>query len=126
MADTTVMLIKPSTRRQDAEGVWRTVAESQREVFARVESVERSEFFAAGQKGLRPELRVTLAAIEYEGEQVCAVDGVRYAIYRTYNRASLEAFFHTARNALDLDEMELYLQREVGVHGQSQNQNPNG
>jgi hypothetical protein len=115
MADTTVMLIKPSTRRQDANGVWHTVEESQREVFARVESVERSEFFAAGQKGLRPELRVTLAAIEYEGEQVCAVDGVRYAIYRTY-RASPEAHFRTARNAADPDDLELYLQREVGVH----------
>lgn len=125
MADTTVMLIKPSTRRQDADGVWRTVEESQREVFARVESVERSEFFAAGQKGLRPELRVTLAAIEYEGEQVCAVDGVRYAIYRTY-RASPEAHFRTLRNAPDPDDLELYLQREVGVHGQRQSQNQNG
>lgn len=125
MADTTVMLIKPSTRRQDANGVWRTVEESQREVFARVESVERSEFFAAGQKGLRPELRVTLAAIEYEGEQVCAVDGVRYAIYRTY-RASPEAHFRTAHNAPDPDDLELYLQREVGVHGQGQSQNQNG
>lgn len=116
MADTTVILIRPSVRQQDADGVWRTTEETQREVFARVDSVERSEFFAAGQKGLRPELRVTLAAIEYEGEQVCAVDGVRYAVYRTY-RTTGDAYYRTNRKALDIDEMELYLQREVGVHG---------
>lgn len=116
MPDTTILLIKPETRERDEYGVWRTKAEESREVFARVNSVGRSEFFAGGQTGMRPELRITLNAIEYEGEGKCEVDGVRYAIYRTY-RVADNAFFRTERNAANADDLELYVQREVGVHG---------
>lgn len=116
MPDTTILLIKPESRERDEYGVWRTKAEESREVFARVNSVGRSEFFAGGQTGMRPELRITLNAIEYEGEGKCEVDGVRYAIYRTY-RVADNAFFRTERNAANADDLELYVQREVGVHG---------
>ena len=116
MGDTTVTLIAPATRTQDATGVWRTGTESTREVFAHVESVGRNEFFAAGQQGLRPELRITVFAAEYQGEQLCELDGVRYSVYRTY-RVSEADFRRTARNAANADYIELYVQREVGVHG---------
>ena len=122
MPDTTIRLIKPGTRTHDDTGVWRTTAENSREVFARVDSAGRSEFFAGGQSGMRPELRITINAIEYEGEEICELDGVRYAIYRTY-RVSDSAFFRTEHNSASADDIELYVQREVGVHG---TQNPGG
>lgn len=116
MPDATILLIKPGTRERDADGVWRTNGEQRREIFARVDSVGRSEFFAGGQTGMRPELRITINAIEYEGEETCELDGVRYAIYRTY-RVADNAFWRTEHNSANADDLELYVQREVGVHG---------
>lgn len=104
MVDSTLILISPSTRYQDTDGQWRTSKETQREVFAQAQSVSRNEFFAGGQSGLRPELQLTVFQGEYQGEAEAIYNGVRYAIYRTYRVPGT-------------DYMELYLQREVGVHG---------
>ena len=107
MVDTVISLITPQARQQDANGIWRTVGETSREVFAQMDTVNRREFFAAGEAGFRPEYKFTVAAIEYAGEAVCAHDGKRYAIYRTYHLPGT-------------DTMELYVQREAGVHSGSQ------
>lgn len=104
MVDTEITLIKPAGREQDATGVWRTTEPEERTILARVDNVSRAEFFAAGQGGLRAEFRFLVNAIEYEGEAVCVYAGRRYAIYRTYHVPGT-------------DELELYVQREVGVHG---------
>ena len=75
--------------------------ESAREVFARMDSISQSEFFEAGRIGLRPSYKAVLTfAEDYEGEEVAAYGGRRYAVYRTYKTAS--------------GQMELYLQRETG------------
>lgn len=103
MVDTTIKLITPGTRTQDATGVWRKSAQTEREIFARMEDVSRSEFFNGGQAGFRPELQFTVFHDEYQGEAVAEFNGVRYAIYRTYHVPGT-------------DDLELYLQREVGVH----------
>lgn len=104
MVDTTITLISPASRVQDAEGVWRTTEPVTREVFAQVGSVSRAEFFSGGQTGFRPEYMFTVFAAEYRGEAVCEYNGKRYAIYRTYYVPGT-------------DYLELYAQREVGVHG---------
>lgn len=104
MLDTTITLIAPSSRAQDDTGVWRDVEPVRREIFARMSNVSRAEFFAGGQAGMRPELQFVVAAVEYQGESVCAWNGQRYAIYRTYHVPGT-------------DDLELYVQREVGVHG---------
>lgn len=104
MVDTMLTLVKPAAREQDAFGVWRTTAPVEREVFARMDDVSRNEFFSGGQAGMRPELRFRIAPVEYEGEIVCIHAGTRYAVYRTYHDPGT-------------DELELYVQREVGVHG---------
>lgn len=104
MVDTEITLIKPDGRVQDATGVWRTIAPTQRIILARMDDVNRSEFFSGGQAGMRPELRFTVAPVEYEGEKTCEWNGTRYAIYRTYHVPGT-------------DDLELYAQREVGVHG---------
>ena len=102
MSDCTIKLIGPHTRVQGTDGVWRTTAATEAEVYAKVKSITRSEFFSAGQNGLRPDYQFSVFAGEYSGQKSCEYNGERYAIYRTYR-------------AEDSDYMELYVQREVGV-----------
>lgn len=104
MIDSTIVLIGPAARQQDTTGVWRTTTPASREVFAQVDSVGRNEFFSGGQAGFRPEYRFTVFAAEYEQEPTLTYNGVKYAIYRTYMVPGT-------------DYLELYAQREVGVHG---------
>lgn len=79
--------------------------ETRRDVFCNVTSVSASEFFAAAQAGLKPELRATLFAPEYQGEEIVELDGVRYSVYRTYLGKK--------------ETVELYLERKAGVtHGE--------
>lgn len=78
--------------------------ETTAEVYADIKSVSRAEFFAAGEKGLNPELVATMFAPDYSGEDTCEIENngvkVRYSVYRTY----------LARN----DSIELYLEKRVG------------
>ena len=90
-------------RTQEATGVWRDGEETRRDIFCQVDSVSRAEFFAAGQNGLRPEYRITVFFGDYQGETRLIFEGVTYSVYRTYHART--------------DELELYVQREVGVHG---------
>ena len=79
--------------------------ESSREVFASINSVSRSEWSAAGVNGLKPSFVATTPSINYEGEMIVELSGERYSVYRTYLKK-------------DSDEIELYLERKVGVsHG---------
>lgn len=75
--------------------------ETRREVFCTIGSVQQSEWFAAGQNGLRPQLRLKVFADDYADETLVEVDGVRYAIYRTY----------LGENS----KMELYLKKAGGI-----------
>lgn len=88
--------------------------ETTRDVFCELRSINRSEWSAAGQMGLKPELVATMFAYDYEGEESASitfydfpVEGeeqtsttVKYGIYRTY---------------LDGEKIELYLERKAGV-----------
>ena len=103
MLDTTITLTTPGTRVQDADGVWRNGTPTTREIFARMESVSRGEFYAGGEAGFRPELRFTVFQAEYQGESRLVWNGQAFAIYRTYQIPGT-------------DDLELYAQREVGVH----------
>lgn len=58
--------------------------EVRRKVFCDVSSVTQTEWFEGGRNGLNPEYRLTMFVGDYEGEQVCELNGVRYTIYRTY------------------------------------------
>lgn len=102
MTDCVLTLISRGPRVKDADGVHRDAEPTRREVFARMGSVSRAEFFAGGQSGFRPELRFTLFADEYQGESECACDGVTYAIYRTHRPEGS-------------DTLELYAQRKAGI-----------
>ena len=96
-----VITLISTSRQQDEYGVWRDNVETTRDVFCQVDSVGRSEFFAAGQMGLKPEYVFRMFFADYEGEGIVIYNGTRYAVYRTYHART--------------DEIELYVQREAGV-----------
>ena len=108
MVDTIITLTTPGTRTQDSEGIWRNGTPTTREIFARMDSVDRREFYSGGEAGFRPEMRFTVFQAEYQGEGRLLWNGDAYAIYRTYQIPGT-------------DDLELYVQREVGVHNGSQN-----
>lgn len=72
-----------------------------RQVLGYVSSISASEFFEAGRSGLKPKIRVSMFAPDYQGETTVEVNGVRYGVYRTYMAAD--------------DTIELYLERKVGA-----------
>lgn len=108
MVDTVITLTTPGTRTQDANGVWRDGTPTTKDIFARMNDVSRAEFYAGGEAGFRPELRFTVFQSEYAGEARLIWNGDAYAIYRTYHVPGT-------------DDLELYAQREVGVHNGAQN-----
>lgn len=75
--------------------------EVRRRIFCQVDSVKRSEFFAAGQSGLSPEFCFIVFPLDYAGETELEFHEKRYAIYRTFQR--------------DTDHLEIYVQRKGGV-----------
>lgn len=73
---------------------------SEREVFANKRSVSQSEFFNAGQSGLKPQYLFEIRLSEYAGEDQLIFNGTLYSIYRTYEKG---------------ENVELYC--EVRAHG---------
>lgn len=74
-----------------------------RDVFCDLSSTSASEWYDAGNAGMKAEYRVTMFAPDYDGEDTAEVDGTPYAIYRTYRRRD--------------DMIELYLATKAGVSG---------
>lgn len=71
-----------------------------RQVYAYVSSVNQSEFYKAGQAGLKPYACYTVRLTEYNGEDEIEDNGKRYTVYRTYNRTD--------------GRVELYVQKRKG------------
>lgn len=98
-----VITLIGTTTAKDALGVQRT-SETAREIFCRVYSITRSEFFTAGQKGYDPKWKFSVFHGDYRGEQTVVYDGEAYGVYRTYWQPGE-------------DDMELYVERKGGAHG---------
>lgn len=77
------------------------------QIFGSISSVNRAEWYSAGQEGRKPELVFTTPIINYSGQPEAEYHGTRYSIYRTYLRQGS-------------DEMELYLERKAGVQSEHQ------
>lgn len=90
--------------RKDSRGATVLDHEEERDVFCRVRSIGRSEFFDAGRNGLNPEFEFVVFAGDYLGELLCEFNGSRYAIYRTYRD-------------IESDYIELYVERKGGTNG---------
>lgn len=71
-------------------------------VWARISSIERSEWLAAGQQGLQPEFVAETPVVNYSGEELVERGGTRYSIYRVYRED-------------DGDTIELYCRADAGV-----------
>lgn len=71
------------------------------EVYAQLDDIKRIEFYNAGKAGLNPEFMLTVARIDYNGEDEVELNNRRYGIYRTYK--------------VDKDYIELYCQAKGGV-----------
>lgn len=69
-------------------------------VFCEVASITQTEFYAAADTQLNPEFRFTVFFGDYNGEQIVIYNGVRYSIYRIYRTG---------------DDLELYVERKIGV-----------
>ena len=78
----------------------RTETVSETAVLAKVESVGMTEFFEAGQQGLKPDLKFTVWLTEYEGQENLRYGSNVYSVYRTYRRKD--------------GRVELYTQKRVG------------
>ena len=76
-----------------------------RDVFCKVDSVTRDEFFEAGRSGLNPEYRMTMFFGDYNGENLIGYKGRLYSVYRTYQAKT--------------DIIELYVERKGGTNGDS-------
>lgn len=83
-------------------------AETEYETFCSEESVTMSEFYNAGKAGKTPEYKLTVNAIEYDGQPEVEYKGKRYTIYRTFRT--------------DEDMMELYVEYRSGVTDVDYNQ----
>ena len=75
--------------------------EKKRKIYCNIKSVGANEFFSAGQAGIKAEYQLTMFTGDYAGEIEIELDGVRYAVYRTYRRRD--------------DNVELYLRKAAGV-----------
>ena len=98
MKAATVTLIREDPA---ARGVGTEPQETRRKVFCTVRSIGMQEAYQAMGIGLNPELKVILSHdFEYQGEETCELNQVRYKILRTY--------------VTEADGIELTLQRVAG------------
>lgn len=86
---------------QDDLGI-QTSTETKRNIWARIQSVKRADWYAAGRNGLQPSLVAVTPVFNYAGEKIAVVQGRRYSIYRTFSPE-------------DSDYIELYLEEKAGV-----------
>lgn len=84
----------------------RVPAETKKQVFCKVRSVTRAEFFDGGRNGLNPQYRFDVFMGDYNDETVIEYKEKRYAVYRVYHPENV-------------DYIELYCERKGGTNGTS-------
>ena len=104
--DTVIFLLSTTASEKNKYGVYESTKEP-REVFAKVDSVTRAEFFGGGRNGLNPQYKFTMFSGDYEGEDTVIYNGQPYGVYRTFNP--------------EMDRVELYCERKGGTNGLAQN-----
>ena len=97
-----VAFLVRQTYKQDNLGQHVPEAETKDEIFVSEESITRAEFFSAGKNGMKPEIMLKTATVNYSGQREVEYEGARYSIYRTHKLP-------------ETDEIELYLQKKEGV-----------
>lgn len=86
----------------------------ERDVFCRISSAARNEFYQAATAGLRPEWTIRLSDFaEYQGETKVRYNGETYSVLRTYRDGGS---FHE-RGGMGPNELELIIGYKVGTAG---------
>ena len=98
--DDVIKLILFTTQQNEYGVVEETAYE--KEIFCKVDSVTRQEFFEGGRNGLNPSFVFTIFTGDYNEDCVIEYKGNRYGVYRTYTVPGT-------------DYMELYAERKGGV-----------
>lgn len=99
MTDAVISLVKEVYTQNDF-GLDLTT-ESSRTVFCSTRSVNRADFYAAGQIGLALDYVFITNPVNYQGEKILEYQGERYEISRTYQ--------------VSPDTLEIYAGHKVGV-----------
>lgn len=76
---------------------------TEREVYAQVRSISRSEWFDAGRNGLKPDIAFIMKKYDYNGEKIVKWDGELYGVYRTFLGRG--------------QRIELYCEKKGGIDG---------
>jgi len=79
----------------------RIPTETATQVWAHIKSVSRSEWFRAGEDGLKPSFVMVTNKANYNGQRTVEYAGKRYSVYRTYVGD-------------DADNIELYVEEKAG------------
>lgn len=99
--DDEIILIAVKTETDDI-GNSVVTEKTERSVICKVQSVDRQEFFKAGQVGMNPKYRFDTDKVNYNSEELVKYKDKVYGIYRTYERT-------------DSDTIELYAEEKAGV-----------
>ena len=97
-----VIKLVDTPQTKDADGVWRTGAETARTVFANVKSASSKEFHEGFRNGLNPQFVFTMFLYDYKDESAVEYEGSRYSVYRTFCRGA--------------DMIELHAERKGGTN----------
>lgn len=97
--DAVITLIS-ETYTKNAEGV-DIPTESSTDVFCKVQSVSRSDFYRAGEMGIALSYVFITNPVNYNGEKIVSYNGNRYGVTRTYQPS--------------LDRLEIYAGYKAGV-----------
>lgn len=102
MTDTMIYLIGQTEGETD-EFAQPIITETKTGVLATSVPVSRSEFYNAGQMGIRPEYEFIINPAEYSGEKIVELDsGTRLNIYRVYESSP--------------DQLEVYCRLASGLN----------
>ena len=85
-----VTLVKENQSGQDADGFPTYGTETKTDVFCNMQSVKATEFFQAAEHGVNAVYTAVLNSFEYSGEHFAEFKGVRYAVYRAYEKQDKE------------------------------------
>lgn len=85
-----IKLISVTDAGQDDDGFPTAGTEKETTVYCNMQSVKATEFFQAAEHGVNAVHTAVLHSYEYSGEKIAEYNGVRYAVYRSYERPERE------------------------------------
>ncbi|MDM5155847.1 phage head closure protein [Bacillus sp. DX1.1] len=81
-----ILFFPEVTTVEDDLGQIEEVETFSRQVFCEEKSIPQSEFFLAGQSGMKVSCILVVYSMDYQKEQKVKYDEISYHIYRTYKR----------------------------------------